>query len=64
MKKPWQSKTHWFTITALPMLSYMLLHINELGFSTETAAWVGIALTGATMAGNLFLRQITDQAIG
>ena len=64
MKKFWQSRTNWFTATAIPMLSYMLLHINELGFSTETAAWLGIALTGMTMVGNAFLRQITDTGIG
>ena len=64
MKKFWQSKTHWFTVTVIPMLSYMLLNINELGFSTETAAWLGIGLTGAVMAGNAYLRQITDTGIG
>ena len=64
MKKFWQSKTHWFTATVIPMLGYALLNINELGFSTEVAAWVGIALTGMTMVGNAFLRQITDTGIG
>ena len=64
MKKPWQSKTNWFSLTALPMLSYALLNINSLGFSPEVAAWVGIALTGAVMAGNAYLRQITDTGIG
>ncbi len=64
MKKFWQSKTHWFTVVVLPMLSYALLNINELGFSPETAGWLGIGLTGATMAGYGYLRQVTETGIG
>jgi len=64
MKKFWQSKTHWFTMTALPMLSYMLLNIDSFGFEPAMAKWLGFILTGVTMAGNAYLRQVTDKAIG
>ena len=64
MKKWWKSRSNAYALTMIPMLNYALTNVNQLGLSPIAATWVGIALTGLTVAGAMYMRLITNKGIG